>query len=347
MVMDVWTKISLFESTDLVKRFFERRHKRKLNTSKANEIVSSLVQGREYMKASKVSGNFVRPLFLYYGVLSLSRGLILLLDPSLRECGLAKSHGLSAEGWGEVLSKGIQHLGELEIKLGAGTFRQLLVVTGNQEQSCIDQAPRPNKLFLRRRIGFTIPDGMTIKVKDLFSRISCLHELYEHTFDEKSACYRGFVFNLSPDTQTDISILSGRFGLPSESEVRKLFSIPKTITLRRSSRPRTMPHLLQWSYRIQHKNIEELVQFLPNLENTDPDQLFFIVPFNGGLCLSLLAKLFIASYLIGMLVRYYPTSWVALQNRQKGDFMLPIIRELLNLIETKFPSLFLDELEAY
>jgi len=108
-----------------------------------------------------------------------------------------------------------------------------------------------------------------------------------------------------------------------------------------------MPHLLQWSYRIQHKNIEELVQFLPNLENTDPDQLFFIVPFNGGLCLSLLAKLFIASYLIGMLVRYYPTSWVALQNRQKGDFMLPIIRELLNLIETKFPSLFLDELEAY
>jgi len=343
--MEVWTRISLFESTDIVKRLFKRRHGRELSAAKANEVVSCLAQGREYIMASKVSGDFVRPLFLYYGVLSLSRGLILFLNPSLRECGLSKSHGLSAEGWGKVLAQGIKHIGKLEIKLGHGTFRQLLDVTGNEERSFIDQAPRPNKVILTRRRGFAAPEGTTVKAKELFSRISCLHEIYEHTFEEKSACYRGFVFNLSMETQTDIGIFSGRFGLPQESEIRSLFSIPAEIKLRMSSRSKSMPQARQWNYKLQHKNVQELVHALPNLENIDPDQIFLIAPFNGGLCLSLLAKLFIASYFIGMLVRYYPTSWLALQNRQKGDFMLPMIRELLNLIDSKFPSLFLEELD--
>jgi len=295
--------------------------------------------------ASRASGDLVPPLLQYYGVLSLSRGLVLFLSPSLRESGLSKSHGLSAKGWGEVLAGGIQHLGELEVELGGGTFRQLLDATGNEERSCIHQAPYPNKLILTRRRSFTAPQGKVIKAKALLSRITHLQEIYERTFDERLACLRGFVFNLSFETQTDIDILPGRHGLPQEAEIRALFSIPAEIELRITDQHNFMPQLQHWNYRIQHKSLEELLNVLPSLENTDSDHVFLVAPFNGGLYLSVLVKLFVTSYFLGMLVRYYPTNWLALQSRQKGDFMLPMVREAVNLIDDQFPTLLLDELD--
>lgn len=107
-----------------------------------------------------------------------------------------------------------------------------------------------------------------------------------------------------------------------------------------------MPQIRHWSYRLKHSNLDELVNMLPSLENTDSDYLFLVVPLEGGINLSLLVKLFVVSYFLGMLVRYYPTHWLALQNRQKGDFMLPMVREVVNLIDSQFLALLLGELDG-
>ena len=92
--MDHWARLSIYESTDLVRDLFFRRHGRELSSGKAREIVSAVAQGREYFSAAKEAGLLVCPLLQYYGVLSLSRALILLLNRSFRETSLPQAHGL-------------------------------------------------------------------------------------------------------------------------------------------------------------------------------------------------------------------------------------------------------------
>jgi hypothetical protein len=91
--MDHWSRLSLYESTDLVRELFKQRHGRELGTEKSREIVSAVAQGREYFSAAAESGLLVRPLLQYYGALSLSRALILLLNSTFRESSLPQGHG--------------------------------------------------------------------------------------------------------------------------------------------------------------------------------------------------------------------------------------------------------------
>lgn len=78
-----WAALSLYESTDLVKRFAAQRTGRSPNTTKAREISAHSAQGREYFRSAAGTGELVRPLILYYGVVALARGAVLFLDTAL------------------------------------------------------------------------------------------------------------------------------------------------------------------------------------------------------------------------------------------------------------------------
>jgi hypothetical protein len=72
-----------------------------------------------------------------------------------------------------------------------------------------------------------------------------------------------------------------------------------------------------------------------------------VAPFAPGVSISRIGRVFLLSYFLGTLARYHPTSWLAMmQSRQKGDFMLPIIREAMGVIQQYFPVLVIKELEA-
>src|SRR5947199_3903104 len=119
---DSWERLSLYESRDLLSRFYQNRHGGQLSAEKAYEIIAHLAQGRRFFANAQQSSELVRPFLLYYGVLALSRGLILFLDPSSRECSLPPSHGITAEDWQNVLSGGIGKLPDLLLKITGGTF---------------------------------------------------------------------------------------------------------------------------------------------------------------------------------------------------------------------------------
>ena len=128
--MDSWARLSLYESTDLVRGLFQTRHGRQLNAGKAAEIVSAIAQGKEYFSAAADSGLLVRPLLQYYGVLSLCRGLILLLRGSARETSLPKSHGLTPSGWTSHLKTDAPGgLGDLKVAFTKGNFPSVLEST--------------------------------------------------------------------------------------------------------------------------------------------------------------------------------------------------------------------------
>ena len=69
-----WHEISRFESYDLAKSWYQQTHQRQMNATKTRQVNAFFIQGREYFKSASSSDMSVKPLLLYYGVLSLSRG---------------------------------------------------------------------------------------------------------------------------------------------------------------------------------------------------------------------------------------------------------------------------------
>ena len=100
-----WDLLANYESFELIKRDYEARHGRAPNTRHAREIAAPFTHARSYFRAAQAAEPTVRPLLLYYGVVSLSRGLVLILSRGLREAALAPSHGLTVKDWGGELSR--------------------------------------------------------------------------------------------------------------------------------------------------------------------------------------------------------------------------------------------------
>jgi hypothetical protein len=74
--------------------------------------------------------------------------------------------------------------------------------------------------------------------------------------------------------------------------------------------------------------------------------LYVVQPMPDGLVLSPMLTLFALSYFLGMLVRYYPSVWRTMLNREKGDLVYPLMREISSVIRSDYPRLVLEELEA-
>ena len=221
--MDSWSDLSLFESRDLVERKYRDRHKLTLSAEKAREIVSAVAQAREFFRSASAAGDLVRPLLLYYGVLTLSRGLILFLKPPLRETSLKQSHGLSVLDWSQQLSKGVQNLPNARIRIEGGTFAELAEATGNIERSRIWVAPYPNRGILCQNGSTVVSSGFELSLKDVLGRLPDIAPLFEEVFAELPYCAPAFVFHLSAATQTDLDVFPVNGRLIPEDTLRKEF----------------------------------------------------------------------------------------------------------------------------
>ena len=163
---NTWYALREFETRDITSRRYKSRHSLALSAAKAREISSNFVQAREYFRNASRADFTVRPLLLYYGVTSLSRGLTLLLDPNKRETSLKQSHGLSVHSWGPKLSNGLSEIGNLQIQLTKGLFHDLLTSTDNRFYF------RHNSSAVNWSIGATIPPiGSEFMLQEITARI--------------------------------------------------------------------------------------------------------------------------------------------------------------------------------
>ena len=345
--MDSWARLSLYESTDLVRGLFQQRHGRELSAEKAREIVSAVAQGREYFSAASEAGLLVRPLLQYYGVLSLSRALILLLSHNLREASLPQAHGLSSIGWSNVLVADVRRPAQLQVKVNSGTFLSMLESTSNSDISVVFTGPYPSRIIFPRTRAVTDLIEATFTFQALLGRISELRDIYERSFGQCASNYRAFVFTLSSTTQSDIDLFDGRHGLPPVEQLRQELSIPEDVQIQSTAQHNFVPPELHLRYRLLHSEGTNFIQMLPQIENLPDGSTSIVVPFGSGLAVSRLGRFFLLSYFLGTLARYHPTSWLAImQSRQKGDFMLPLIGEAMSAIQLHFPALVIWELEG-
>jgi hypothetical protein len=348
-----WERLSLYESRDLLSRFYQKRHGRELSAGKSYEIIAHLAQGRGFFASARQSSELVRPLLLYYGVYALSRGLILFLDASMREFSLPPSHGITAEDWQNVLSGGIDQLPNLPLKITGGTFDVLSKVTSNVERCLVHGVPSglPPRHLLVREGTATITTPTTISIKLVLERLPDLSTVFDTTFGSSPKCFQAMLVILSEDTQTDVHILETELGWPGVDDMRSAFGLPADIPLQPSDAPwqYTVNNIIYRRtivYCINHSSKSELIEKLPPIKSNRDGDTYVVEPLPDGLDLSSLSLLYLIAYSMGMPARYYPSKWLSLLNSSKGDFAFPLMKAATTVVEDRFPQLVLQELES-
>jgi hypothetical protein len=97
-----WNLLRNYQSHDFVTRLYQTHNGRIPGAQTAKEITSCFVQAEEYFRNAASAANSVKPLLLYYGVLSFAKGVVLFLNPIKREATMKASHGVETLNWKET-----------------------------------------------------------------------------------------------------------------------------------------------------------------------------------------------------------------------------------------------------
>lgn len=324
----IWHLLTRYEARDLIARAFQRLHDTEPSEKRVGEVAANFIQGREYFSNAGQAALTVRPLLQYYGVASLSRGLILLLANEEIVRPLTSSHGLTTKGWQPLLDKGLANLINLSVQVGKGLFYDLLRFTDN-------------KTYLRAAssgIDFSTsadlpPEGSRFSLRDVASSL--------------------------PDVSADFALATGTpfMSIPMEGFTNDKESgnyLLRTYSRIEDAVIQAMfePHLLD----ITKANSQKHVKFtsLERIRCGQVSKAFFgtigqvhIVPaMSETVVVNDLGLYFAASFILGNVVRYYPATWVALSRQVEGDAIFPLVNKFVTLIDEIYPALIFEFLEG-
>ena len=332
-----WYRISLFESYDFVKSWYLATHGRKPSAAKISQVNAFFVQGREYFRNAALADMSVKPLLLYYGVLSLSRGVILLRDPLKKEESLEPKHGLEVVNWQETLKGGIRNLLELQVKATNGTFRELVEACPNRHKEHCFYSPTKTKIVVDHDLGeisFSTDDSL-LTLDDLLSRLMQTAFDYQGITGRKPKWFPAVV--TSHSTETHFALMSPHV-IPDLQELVDGQSVLIQATLQ--SWPNlSIDTIPQLSLVFRHEAEKSHQNKFPVFHHAEGNQLMTgILDFPNKDKLSEFFKLYLTTYVLGMLARYYPSKWIALLRNAPGDFSQPLLLKAIDAIESDFPA---------
>ena len=365
-IAEIERQLFRFESIDPVVELFMRMHGEAPTPERAKDIVARVKQGRQFLTIATTSAELVRPLIFYYGVLALARAAILMANGTLH-----RHHGLSAHSWDSAFSRGVRGLAELRIVAkGQGTFAELTQITRNTSTVAavlIDNLPR-RALANLGRISETrtfqwevagtpsITQDVTISLRDVLARMPDLQWHFNNAFGSTNDAYSavGLVLNdqmstVSIELPVDVGLAFEAGGNHWEEALRRYDLPPDT-----SPEKLPMP-LIRFSMDPgrQYPGTGYWVSIpagpplrVPSIKGDMSGSPFMVSGLPGGLYLSTLSLLYIVSYTMGMLVRYYPAVMVSLQSGEEGDAAYPIMRAALALAEEQLPQLLVTALQS-
>ncbi len=323
----IWQELLILESRDSVSNLYTKIHSRDLNAQRTIAITNAAKQAREYFRNAYNSNYTVKPLLTFYGIASLSRSLILLLKRNGGEETLSMGHGLTTEAWRETFSgsmeKNLSSLLDLKISSSSGLFSDLIGALDNT--SCI----HTNGSTSNWEIAYPISDKYELTFGDILKRLADIRsDLLTANHSPINFSVSNILFNqeegLRINTYSEITnnlaseFLKYNYTLSEDS---KLISATASIF---HEAPLTFTHT----------NLNKMFGSIPNLHFSPP------LPSNKHVCE--LGLLYIASFTMSMLVRYFPTIWVSITQGEKGDVLWPTIYKTQQLVESSFPELVLE-----
>ena len=337
MIQEDWHTLSRFESHDLVKSWYKTTHGIEPNAAKIAHVNAQFRQGREYFKNAVTSDMSVKPLLLYYGVLSLSRGAIMLNDSAKKEESLKQQHGLQVVDWQPTLSKGIKNVLELQIRATDGTFRELTEACSNKHSAhCFNDRTNSQTVVNQElgTIGFST-DCSLLSLDDLLSRLRQTIFDYQTITGRKSQWFPVVVTQHSAETRFALvsnHVLPYFQDLVDGDSVTLIASSPQRANLQ-------VGDMSQFSLVFKHEQNRAHQAKFPLFHYDEGSPIMIgILDFPNKDKLSEFFKLYLTSFMLGMLVRYFPSKWMDLLRNAPGDFAQPLLFQAIQAIESDFPK---------
>jgi len=340
---EIWNNVALFENYDYVQNWYLRRHARQLSATWTSQINSAFRQAREYFDSASIAGATVRPLLLYYGCAALAQGTTLALTGKLIPGFLPASHGLGTSNWSEHLSEQNVHgVLDLTIVSQPGLFREFCKAAGNSETFVLHHSQHT---LIPIKADYRIPKFVTsnetaLSLGDLLRRDHRTANLYEKVTGADAKVHQTTIRVQGKDGGRDEPFkptgltfkLTGAHPNVGIGMVQKMFGNDVRVSSIGGPKYKYVPLVhLDWEVRLTDPSV------VPMLVG-ELDDLYLSEDFEGGDRLTLVHRTYMVAYMLGMLARYHPATWMALLQNVKGAAAQPIIQTSLDSIEQDFPS---------
>ena len=336
MTNQEWHEISRFESYDLARSWYQQTHQRQINAAKTRQINAFFIQGREYFKSASSADMSVKPLLLYYGVLSLSRGAILLRNTGKKEESLAPLHGLKEVNWRGTMSGGIKNILDLGIQAERGTFLGLVESIPNFHQAHYFSHQLRSKAVLQHNLGDIkfCTTGELLTLGDLLSRLKQTTHTYQAVTGRDPKWFLTTVTSYAEETHFLL------FTRPPDEVLNLVDQSSVTIQPMPKGWPNPTLPIPQQGLVFRHELGAAHQSKFPLFHDNEKSEGLMqgIADFPNGDKLNEFFKLYLTSFILGTLARYFPSEWMALLSGSPGDFSRPLIFQAIEAIESEFPT---------
>lgn len=329
---DIRDYVALYESSDYVSRLYHSYHGTSADTAKVREINAAFLQGRTYFDNAQSASIAVKPVLLYYGVLSFCVGLVLCKDHHRREESVPPSHGLTRVRWPATLKTGIANVLDLKIRTQpTGWFRELTRVTWNRVVSSMFQGELQNRdtfPYVHELGQVSVPaEQSPVTLGDLISRSKYCGSAFGqvtgrrriHRATLRLDYKRGIILSFP----LSVGQIPGWFNGLSEQDGISTAKGERGLVFRRND-----PRLPVFDYHGSH--------FMSVIED-----------FPGGYQLNEFIKLVLISYALGMLARYFPSKWMALIHNDEQTSARPLLAKSTKVVENEFVREFAQQLAVF
>lgn len=324
----IWHKLYDYESRDLIERFIYNKHNRKASARQVSEISSNIIQAREFFRNAEDSNLSVKPLLLYYGVNSLARALVLLLNPHLSESSLKPSHGLDTVNWRQSISE--NNLKDLTVEINNGGFYELLTSTKNKSYLKLHSSG------INWKVEFPIPDlKKRFTLESLIRIIPDLNIEYNKWLNENLETLKISKFE-SNDIEYRFTIEKFKINhtVISKNFDSNIFGDVKIIE-----------NSSNFVIVIPVKNFPQLSQSI-NAHIFGIGNVTLCRLIADNIYLNSISQLYCLSFYLGMLSRYFPSYWINLNKTEKGDAIYPLLLKSIDIILEDYPTLIYEFLEG-
>lgn len=326
MRKNIWQELYDYESRDLIERFIKRKHQRDTSARQISEISSNFIQAREFFSNAENSNLSITPLLLYYGVNSLSRGLVLLLDPTISESSLKPSHGLDTVNWRESIVR--NDLSDLKVKINSGGFYELLTYTKNKSYF------KHNSSGVNYKIHYPIPGLKSeISLIDLVKIIPDLNNEYNKWKNDDLPILKLSKIKFE-NNHYKFSVATSNLNI---EKINKVLGHEKNTVININQNGNVFEIMIPESTfpQISQSINQDLFGIGDLVLSNIPNQLY----------LNSLSQIYCLSFYLGMLCRYFPNYWININRTSKGDSIYPLFLQSIKLIQD-FPLLVHEFLEG-
>lgn len=337
----LWESLQRFESRDYLTRYYEKLHGRMLNAQRSHEIATCFTQGREYFISASMASETVKPLLIYYGISSIGRGVILLKDITKREESLTPAHGLITVDWTKTLHSGISEVLNLKVQCAKGTFSEFVHAVGNsQPYAWLNSNLQSEHFWNKFEMVNFVKCGNLISLGELLSREVDLFFEYRIAHDGGNNVDLGYI--VAHDSSVKI-YLTPEPGVDAHAMIQG-YHFPHVAKISAQPNPR-YPALRSLCIEIPAVG-EDRKKVVPMAFDQGSNVGWVVRPFQSGDNVIDIHRMYIESFILGMLSRYFSSKWTSILRGEKGDIARSVILAAVARFESKFPRLLQEHLAS-